>query len=529
MAWLWNGGNLATNSAYNQSETWSNGVTSSAGAWPGGFNTACGPVTNGFNGDTGNGVCATGGANIVWNNPQSTSTLSGTLEFYNRSDTTTYSRTAIITHAGGTTSAITLTPNSARQNLGTYTGITAITITGSNPGGGVIDAIKVGGKILVDPGFVPVGALNDTIYNTTSNWSVPGSNMQNNWSASFDGDTDPHFALPNTGYSASMTFPSAISYQTLELVVCRDIYAPDLLMNGNALNVPATDTNTTSGRYKIERLYFTNGTLTSIGHETRNTAGRGGSGFWQIIVDGKILVDANQASNAPNVPSITTTCISNPAAGFAISTYKGNSTDGASIATNLGSTPEMVIVKARDKSDDWRVYHVGAGNPYYLRLQLGNAGRSGTNNWREMSLNYFALDADSAVNSSSYDYVAYSFSSTPGFSRFGSYTGSGDQQFIPLGFRPAWVMIKRYTDNTVGEWTIYDSARAPSNEIQKKLWANSDSTQEDHPNNSIDFVSNGFVVDPGSNAPNVQYTNNGNVGYLFAAFAENPFKIARAR
>ena len=138
---------------YDQSETWSNGVASSAGAWPGGFNTACGPISNGFNGNTANGVCATSSANIVWTNPQSSSTLTGKLEFYNRSDTTTYSRTITIAHAGGTTSAITLTPNSAWQDLGTYTGITTITVTGNNPGGGVIDAIKVGGKLLVDSGI----------------------------------------------------------------------------------------------------------------------------------------------------------------------------------------------------------------------------------------------------------------------------------------------------------------------------------------------------------------------------------------
>ena len=102
---------------------------------------------------------------------------------------------------------------------------------------------------------------------------------------------------------------------------------------------------------------------------------------------------------------------SNPTAGFAISTYK-DSNDGASIATNLGSTPEMVIVKARNKSDDWRVYHVGAGNPYYLRLRL-TANKSGTNNWRDVP-KLLLIDADSAVNSSSYNYVSTSFSSVPG-------------------------------------------------------------------------------------------------------------------
>jgi hypothetical protein len=46
-------------------------------------------------------------------------------------------------------------------------------------------------------------------------------------------------------------------------------------------------------------------------------------------------------------------------------------------------------------------------------------------------------------------YVAYCFAEKKGFSKFGSYTGNGnaDGSFIYLGFRPAWVMIKR-TDTT---------------------------------------------------------------------------------
>ena len=140
------------NDAYDQSETWSNGVSSSAGAWPGGFNTACGAVTNGFNGDTGNGVCATAAADLIFTNPQTVSTLTGKFEFYNRSDSTTYSRTVIIEHSGGRTDPITLTQNSVWQDMGTYTGIRRIICTGENPGGGVIDAIRIDGKVLVDNG-----------------------------------------------------------------------------------------------------------------------------------------------------------------------------------------------------------------------------------------------------------------------------------------------------------------------------------------------------------------------------------------
>ena len=515
VAWAWDGGNLASNSAYIQTEVWSDKCSGTS------YNNSLLPV-NTFDGTTATINSAANGHTITFTPTNAIPVSSSIKIYYDIGSITGVSGSADFT-INGTSYVATANSNRSNGHM-TITGISSITSMAwervADNDLVAVRQIEVDGKILVDAGLVPVGSLNSTVYNTSQNRSVSGSNMQNNWSDSFDGGMDD-FAIPNTGYSSSMTFPSAISYQTLELVVSRDIYGPDLLVNGNSLNVPATDTNTTGGRYKIERYYYTNGTLTSIGHETRNTAGRGGSGFWQIIVDGKILVDTNQASSAPNVPSIATTCTSNPTAGFAISTYKGNSTDRASIAHNLGSTPEMVIVKARNKSDDWRVYHVGAGNPYYLRLQLTNS-QNGTNNWREMSLNYFALDADSAVNSSSYDYVAYSFSSIEGYSLVSSY--QGQNSFVYCGFRPRFLLIKSATSTE--HWAIYDTERSPSNHADDILKPNSNDDEDfNYGSGEIDILSNGFKL-----RGNWGAINHGSAPtYVFLAIAENPFKTARAR
>ncbi len=155
VGWAWDAGEATTtiaagglnSSVYYQSYTWSNSITSS-----GGFNAGCGPVTNAFNNNLANGVCASAGDNIIFTNPESTSTLTGALEFYCRGDTTSYGRTVIVAHSAGTTAAIPLTTNSVWQDLGTYTGITSITCTGTGGGGGVIDGIRIGGRLLVDSG-----------------------------------------------------------------------------------------------------------------------------------------------------------------------------------------------------------------------------------------------------------------------------------------------------------------------------------------------------------------------------------------
>ena len=506
VAWLWNGGDLATisSSSYNQSRTWSDNAVGGR---------ADEPIEDLFDGLTSTFAQNTAGVsnpnNLIVN-------FSPGLAYASSVEVYPYNASSVAINNGSQNSTTNQQWNTVVSGSGT---LTKLDFQRNHSNGAAISAIRVDGKILINPGVVPVGSLNSTVYNTSQNWSVSGSNMQNNWSASFDGKRSPSFALPNTGHASTMTFASAISYQTLELIVSRDLHAPDLLLNGVALNVPKTDTNT-SLRYQYERYYFTNGTLTSIGHETRNTAGQGGSGFWQIIVDGKILVDTNQASSVPNIPAIATTCTADKTAGFGISTYKGNSVDGSAIAHNLGNTPEMIIVKARDKSDDWRVYHVGAGNPYYLRLQLTN-GRTTTNNWREQSLNYFSLDADSAVNSSSYNYVAYLFSSVEGYSLVSSY--QGQNSFVYCGFRPQFLLIKSATSTE--HWAIYDTTRSPSNHADDILKANSSDDEDfNYGSGEIDILSNGFKLIGNWGAINHGSTPT----YVFLAIAENPFKYARA-
>ena len=128
----------------------------------------------------------------------------------------------------------------------------------------------------------------------------------------------------------------------------------------------------------------------------------------------------------------------------------------------------------------------------------------------------------SATNTSGRDYVAYLWTSVPGYSAFGSYEGNNavDGPFIYTGFRPALVIIKRIPSN--GSWLMFDSTRNPHNPSQHALasdLANNEFTPSG--NNYPDILSNGFKV---STAVNVGNEINGNGAYAYAAFAENPFQ-----
>ena len=132
------------------------------------------------------------------------------------------------------------------------------------------------------------------------------------------------------------------------------------------------------------------------------------------------------------------------------------------------------------------------------------------------------------------DYVMYAWAPVEGYSAFGSYTGngntSGDGPFVYTGFRPALVMIKTVSENESGWTIVQDSSRDPNNVSDSRLfWG--DGNQEvtatglgGTTSYEMDIVSNGFKI---RNAHSE--TNTTGKEYVYACWAENPFKTARAR
>jgi len=135
------------------------------------------------------------------------------------------------------------------------------------------------------------------------------------------------------------------------------------------------------------------------------------------------------------------------------------------------------------------------------------------------------LNGSWAHNTSGVDYVAYCFAPVAGYSAFGSYTGNGssDGPFVFCNFRPRWILLKKTSDSTDALWVLYDTARDTYNASQKYLLPNSSNSEGSAL--YIDVLSNGFKLRQASN----QAINNSGSTYIYAAFAENPFSIARAR
>ena len=214
--------------------------------------------------------------------------------------------------------------------------------------------------------------------------------------------------------------------------------------------------------------------------------------------------------------------------GFDIVTYTGNGTT-QNIAHSLGVAPKMIITKYRGGAASWNVYHASLGATQYLYMdQTAAAGTSSVlwNNTAPTS-SVFTVGSGTGVNPSGGACVAYLFAEVAGFSKFGSYTGNGsaDGPFVYCGFRPRFVLVKDYSNAGVN-WTIFDTARDSYNVEQQQLFPNLSNAEAagGASVNSIDVTANGFKIRGNGGGINTNAD-----GYIFAAFAENPFKNSLAR
>ena len=222
--------------------------------------------------------------------------------------------------------------------------------------------------------------------------------------------------------------------------------------------------------------------------------------------------------------SIQSTVKVNATAGFSIIKYAGSG-QPRTIGHGLGVAPDVVITKSRDSADNWLVWHQNIstsnlGN-YAIFLNSDGGPDDASQNW------YDTVPTSTVFTRGNYssgdDMIAYCFSGVEGYSKFGSYTGNGstDGTFVFLGFRPALIIVKR-TDDSSSDWYIFDNKRPAFNVIDNYISPNL--TNAEISFTSLDILSNGFKL---RNTGNDLNGSSGTIIYL--AFAESPFKNARAR
>jgi len=202
---------------------------------------------------------------------------------------------------------------------------------------------------------------------------------------------------------------------------------------------------------------------------------------------------------------------------FDIVSYTGNGSN-RTISHSLGSVPKMMIVKRRDASASWFVYHVANGNGNVMKLDNTEAVSAYAEYWNSTTptSSVFSLGTAATANVNNGTFICYLFGNKQGVSKMGSYIGNGNANgtFVYTGFKPRWIMIKG--TNIARNWGINDTKRSPINQTQDSLYANVNDA-ETGSGNYIDFLSNGFKL------RDTALTMNGAYNYIYMAFAENPF------
>ena len=239
--------------------------------------------------------------------------------------------------------------------------------------------------------------------------------------------------------------------------------------------------------------------------------------------------DAGSSTVTNTDGSVSAQVRANPSAGFSIITWTGTGSN-LTIGHGLGVKPTAHITVARTGSSvgcDWFVYFSVLGATTNLRWNrsstAGTTGQSDLYNDTEPTSSVITIGDSSCINVSGGTYVTYAFTDIEGYSKFGKYTGNGnsDGPFVFTGFRPAFLMIK--TREQAGDWITIDSTRDVDNPNQHRLDANL-SDAESSGDVYHDFLANGFKLRTSSASRNPSGQE-----MVYFAFAENPFKFARAR
>ena len=214
----------------------------------------------------------------------------------------------------------------------------------------------------------------------------------------------------------------------------------------------------------------------------------------------------------------------NPSTGFSISTH--SRTTAASISTwghGLGAAPEFAILKPYNGAYNWFVWHKSMGNRKRIYLNNTSAGNSyGFDVWSSDSTTLGIYGTIIAGGGTALDCVTYAWAPIEAYSRFGFFeaNGNADGPCVVTGFTPKLIMTKDI--DSTSNWNVYDTSRDAYNVADAKLsWNlnNAESTLA-----AVDILSNGFKI----------RTNNADMNentrtFIYCAWAENPFKTARAR
>jgi len=302
------------------------------------------------------------------------------------------------------------------------------------------------------------------------------------------------------------------------------IQSPLLTWTGSTAWMGFLETNTTAIEQNTGGGDYQN--ITSTGYSVIGDNGRTGA-------NGTTYVSWNWNGGGSTVTntsgSISSQVRANPTAGFSVVKYTGTGAN-ATVGHGLGVAPKMLIVKNLSAVSSWLIWHTAfAGTEYILFDTSAKTSLAAMWNSTVPTSTVFNIGTNANTNGSTNKFIAYCWAEVAGYSKIGTYTGTGnaDGPFVYTGFRPKFVIVRAFSTG-LRDWLMYDTSTSNPYNIGSDgpLIANStDVTSYDSSSyQSFDILSNGFK-------PRASTTNMNASGetHLYMAFAENPFKNSLAR
>lgn len=183
---------------------------------------------------------------------------------------------------------------------------------------------------------------------------------------------------------------------------------------------------------------------------------------------------------------------------FDVVTYTGTAS-AQNVAHSLGAVPQMMFVKRRNSSVDWRVYHAAmdtGGSPadYYQQLNGVTAKTLGSTVWDSTppTSSVFRVGTATQTNVNGAPFLAYLFGALAGVSAAGLIDNNPTaDQDINCGFTAGarFVLIKSI--NNSSGWMVFDTTRgivAGSDPLLSLNSANAETATVDW----VDYYAQGF-------------------------------------
>lgn len=223
--------------------------------------------------------------------------------------------------------------------------------------------------------------------------------------------------------------------------------------------------------------------------------------------------------------STVATVSASPESGTSVVKWKGTGSV-MTVGHGLNKEAELILMKNLSTGAIY-VYAKPVGTMYHLALN-SNASRSVADAtlWNNTAPTdkVFTIGTNSALNTAEADYIAFCFTSIKDYMKIGVYKANGvaDGPRGYCGFKPAFLMLKKFTDATSAHWIIVDNVRNGHNALNYYLYGNLINAEVATGTN-VDLNSTGFKI----RTTSAEF-NTSNAEYLYFAIAESALKFAMA-